>query len=85
MRFTIVPSPTPEVALTQYDGVLFPKFKPLFMPFDDTPLRHLRHNPDDAATAVVLENRSPKEITALRYRWRSFDSQGKAQNNVNFN
>jgi hypothetical protein len=83
VRFTIVPSPIPEVVLTQFDGALFPKFKPLFMPYDEaSPLRHLRHNPDDAGTAIVLENTSPKEITALRYRWQSFDSQGKVQNNA---
>lgn len=82
-KFTIVPSPIPDVVLTQYDAALFPKFSRLFLPYDESsPLRYLLHNPDEAATAIVLENRSPKEITALRYRWQSFDAQGKIQNNV---
>ncbi len=82
-QFTIAPSPSPDVVLTQYDGTLFPKFKGLFGPQDEaSPLRHLRKSLDDAETAVVLENKSEKAITALRCRWQKFDALGKVRNNL---
>jgi hypothetical protein len=83
LRFQIAPSPSPDVVLTQYDAALFPKFKPLFVPYDESsPLRPLKQSPEDAETSIVLENRSEKAITALRCRWSKMDASGKTQNHL---
>jgi hypothetical protein len=69
--------------LTQYDGALFPKFQLLFEKQDESsPLRHLALSPEDAAVALVLENRSEKAITALRWRWQKMDASGKVRSNA---
>ncbi len=82
-QLSIVPSPSPDVVLTQYDGTLFPKFKPIFNKQDETsPLRHLAVDPEEAAIALVIENRSEKAITALRWRWQKSDASGNVRNNT---
>jgi hypothetical protein len=82
-RLTIVPTPSPQVVLTQYDGALFPKFKLLFEKQDESsPLRHLSLDPEEASVALVLENKSGKAITALRWRWQKLDSSGKVRSNT---
>lgn len=78
LRSNIHPSPSPEVSVIQYDEVAFPRFRPLFenLP-ESSPLRHLALDPKEAPFAVVLENRSQKAITALRYRFVMTEDSGK--------
>ena len=78
MRFTILPSPVDDVVLVPYEEFAFPKFKQLFeVPPPSSPLRFLALDSNEAPTALVLENRSGKAITALRYRWVMTDASGK--------
>jgi hypothetical protein len=78
-RLNIIPSPTAEVSLTPYDGVAFPKFHQVFdLHSQSSPLIHLAPDPEEASIALVLENRSPKEITALSYRWVTTDQLGES-------
>ncbi len=64
--------------LARYEAAAYPKFSQLFrVPSESSPLRHLARDPEEAKTAVVLENRSEKAITALRYRWKETDDAGK--------
>jgi hypothetical protein len=82
-QFQIAPSPSPDAALAPYDAELFPKFKLLFGPFDESSRLHFLHKShEDAETSVVLENRSEKAITALRCRWIKLDGLGKSQNHL---
>jgi hypothetical protein len=78
MRLNLVPSPHPEVVVSRFDEALFPEFRPLFEGTEAP--RFLppgfRHDPSQASTVVVLENRSEKAITALRYRWDTVDASG---------
>ena len=78
MRFTILPSPIDDVVLIPYEEGAFPKFSQLFeIPSPSSRLRFLALDPDDAATALVLENSSARAITALSYRWVMTDASGK--------
>jgi hypothetical protein len=61
VRLNLVPSPHPEVVVSRFDEALPPGF---------------RHDPSQASTVVVLENRSEKAITALRYRWDTVNASG---------
>src|SRR5580698_5234624 len=67
VRLNLVPSPHPEVVVSRYDEALFPEFRPLFEGTEAP--RFLppgfRHDPSQASTVVVLENRSEKAITRL--------------------
>jgi hypothetical protein len=77
----IVPSPSSQVAITLFDEVLFPRFKPIFLPQpEDSPLRYFVRDPAEIPLTLVLENRSEKAITGLRYRWRKLDQSGKVRN-----
>jgi len=78
-RTNLVPSPCAEILLTPYGEVAFPKFGELFQAFSSSssPLRHLARDPEEAAAAIVLENRSQKAVTGLRYRWGMTDESGK--------
>jgi hypothetical protein len=68
VRLNLVPSPHPEVVVSRYDEALFPEFRPLFEGTEAP--RFLppgfRHDPSQASTVVVLENRSEKAITRLK-------------------
>jgi hypothetical protein len=78
MKFTITPSPSPDVFLSLYDNTADSKFHTIFeTPTSDSPMSHLTRPPEEAAWAVVLENRSEKAITALRYRWIASKGDGK--------
>jgi len=78
VRFTILPSPADSVVLAPYEESAFPKFKQLFeVPPPSSPLRLRAFHSNEAATALVLENRSGKAITALRYRWVMTDASGR--------
>lgn len=80
MRLKLIPSPSDYVALTPYRDGDFPTFRKIFEEMQhDSPLRHFAQNPKAAETAMVIENRSEKEITALRYRWTFVDAEGKAR------
>jgi hypothetical protein len=77
MRFDIHPSPTPAILINRFDKSLLPAFGKLFdIPSPSSPLFHLARPPQDAAVAVVLENRADKAITAWRFRWQLTDSLG---------
>ena len=78
-RTNLVPSPCAEILLTPYGEVAFPKFGELFQAFSSSssPLRHLARDPEEAAAAIVLENRSQQAVTGLRYRWGMTDESGK--------
>ena len=78
LQFNIHLSPSPDVVVAQYDALAFPKFRPLFEnPPESSPSHHLTLDPKEAGVAVVLENRSQKAITALRYRLVITDESGK--------
>jgi hypothetical protein len=71
------------VILSAYDGGAFPKFACLFEPPPpSSALRLLARPPEEAPASVVLENRSAKAITALRYRWTMTDASGKSNTRV---
>lgn len=76
VRLNIAPSPSAEVALCRYDEVAHPKFRYLFEASSDSRLTYLARDPEEASVAVVLENRSDKAITGLRYRWVLTDAAG---------
>ena len=70
MEFTITPSPVTEVIVCRYDQTQFPKFRVIFEPpATDNLVKIVAQPPEEAARAVVIENGSDKDITALRYRW----------------
>lgn len=78
MRFDILPSPTVAVVINRYEKSLFPIFDELFEnPSPSSPVFHITRDPQEAAVAVVLENRADKAITAWRFRWQLTDSLGK--------
>jgi hypothetical protein len=77
MHFDILPSPTPAIALSQYDKASFPIFDRLFeTPSPSSPLFRIARAPQEAEVAVVIENRAEKAITAWRFRWQLTDSLG---------
>ena len=78
VRLNFVPSPHPEVAISRYDEALFPEFAALFestVAPQGLPEGFL-FDPSEDLTVVVLENKSEKAITALRYRWNTVDASG---------
>lgn len=82
-RFHITPSPCPDVVITPFDGTLYPEFKQIFEPQpESSPLRYFARDPAELPLTVVLENRSEKAITGLRYRWRKLDASGKTHNHA---
>ncbi|QHN04763.1 hypothetical protein FTO74_16405 [Granulicella sp. WH15] len=77
MRLLIVPSPSDYILLVRYRAEDFPVFEKIFEePGEDSALRPFAQDADAAGTAVVIENRAEKEVTALRYRWIFVDAQG---------
>ena len=78
MEFTISPSPSPAIVLSLYDRKRFPKFQALFEPTEkDGMWRLLVQPPEEAGRAVVVENQSTKDLTALRCRWVMTTATGK--------
>lgn len=70
MDFTVGPSPGSEVVLSRFDAALFPKFRIIFEgPSSGRSLEFLAQPSDEAEQAVVMENRSDKDITAMHYYW----------------
>lgn len=70
MEFSIGDSPLPEVTFRRYVADSFPKFRVVFEPNRESgPLRFLARAAEDAEFAVVMENHSRKDLTALRYLW----------------
>ncbi len=78
IHLNVVPSPSPDILLDRYNDAVFPEFSKVF---DDPATSrlppYLLMDPDEASVAVVLENRSEKAITALKYRWEFIDESGK--------
>ena len=57
--------------------------EPIFNKQDETsPLHHLAVDAEEAAIALVIENRSEKAITALRWRWQKADASGNIRNST---
>jgi hypothetical protein len=82
-QLNVVPSPSSQVVITPFDAALFPNFKPLFVTqSEDSPLRYFARDPAEIPFTLVLENRSEKAITGLRYRWRKLDASGKIRNHT---
>jgi len=78
MEFTIGPSPSPAIVLSPYDRELFPKFQAIFETAEKEGLWQSLVQPlEEAGRAVVLENRSGKDLTALRIRWVMTSADGK--------
>lgn len=75
-RLNIAPSPNAEIVLCRYNEAAHPKFRCLFEASSDSRLVHWARDPEEASSAVVLENRSEKAITGLRYRWVLTDAVG---------
>jgi hypothetical protein len=70
MEFLLGSSPSAEISLSRYDPAIFPKFRSVFGTSDsEGSLRYLTSKPEEANTAVVMENHSDRDITALRYCW----------------
>lgn len=79
----LVPSPSSQVAITLFEGILFTKFKLVFEPQPEgSPLRYFARDPLEIPLSLVLENRSEKAITGLSYRWRKLDGSGKTHNHT---
>jgi hypothetical protein len=80
MRVNILPSPSANIALRHYregDREAF-HFLSDASPGNST-LQHIADRSDNFSTEVIFENRSEKEITALRYCWSMRDSNGKVR------
>ena len=78
MRLQLIPSPSDYIVLTPYREKDSLVFRNVFEKMqEDSPLRHFAQDPEAAETAIVIENQSQKEITALRYRWVFVDAEGK--------
>jgi hypothetical protein len=75
-QLKIAPSPSAEIVLCRYDEAAHPKFRYLFKASTDSRFLNLARDPEEASVAVILENRSAKAITALRYRWVVSDAAG---------
>ena len=78
MRVNILPSPSANIALRhnrEGDRTAF-HFLSNALP-SNSPLQHIADHSSDFSTAIIFENRSEKEITALRYCWSMRDSNGK--------
>lgn len=70
MEFSIDPSPSEQVVFSHYDPVTFPKFRIVFeRTGKNDEIQVLAQPPEEADTAIVMENRSDKEVTALKYNW----------------
>lgn len=70
MEFSVGSSPSPDVTLRRYDPTLFPKFNIVFDSSKESRLpRFLVHPAEEAECAVVMENYSEKDVTALQYDW----------------
>ncbi len=83
MRLHIISSPSNHVTLTLYTEDEFTLFRQLFEDIpDDSPLRHFAQAPESAATALIVQNHSEKDITALRYRWSFVDAGGSSRTRV---
>ena len=77
MRFDILPSPTAGIVLHRYEKFLFPMFDELFETLSPSSrIFHIARALQEAAAAVVLENRADKAITAWRLQWQLTDSFG---------
>jgi hypothetical protein len=77
LQFSVKPSPSPEVLLTRYDETLFPKFRQVFAA--QSPIGRFGPKSEESEIALVLENRSDRAITALRYRWVFVAADGKVR------
>ena len=78
MRVKILPSPSANIALRHYregDREAL-HFLSDALP-GNSPLQHIADHSNDFSTAIIFENRSEKEITALRYCWSMRDSNDK--------
>jgi hypothetical protein len=78
MGVDIVPSPSANIALRHYreeDRATF-RFLSDALP-GNSPIQRIADDPGAYSTAIVFENRSDREITALRYCWSICDNNGK--------
>jgi hypothetical protein len=78
MRVKILPSPSANITLRHYregDREAL-HFLSDALP-GNSPLQHIADHSNDFSTAIIFENRSEKEITALRYCWSMRDSNDK--------
>ena len=70
MDFTISPSPTDQIVFRRYEAALFPEFQRVFEQVGNQgAFNLLAQPPEEAARALVMENRDDKDVTALRYDW----------------
>jgi len=83
MRVKILPSPSASIALRHYreEDRTALRFLSDVLP-SNSPLQRIADDPGDYSTAIIFENRSDKEITALRYCWSMLDSDGKTTTHV---
>ncbi len=80
MDFTISPSPTHQIVFSRHDGGVFPKFQSVFEQVRNQGAFHLlAQPPEEAARALVMENRGDKDVTALRYDWVMTNRDGKVR------
>lgn len=78
MDFIVSASPSPDVLLSRYDAMSYPKFRVIFeTPPTDGPLPFLAQPAEDATRAGVMESRCDKDVTAMRYRWVTTSEDGK--------
>ena len=80
MRFKILPSPSANIALRHYregDRAAF-HFLSDALP-GNSPLQRIADHSSDFSTAIIFENRSEKEITALRYCWSMRDATARLE------
>ncbi len=78
MEFSFSPSPIAELVVSRYDPAAFPKFSAIFTAgASESPLRNWSQPPEQAEMAVVMANRTRKDITALRCRWLGTSKDGR--------
>ena len=83
LRVSVVPSPTPSVALRRYEKCLCPVFDQLFeTPSPSSPVRHLARDRQEASFALILENQSEKPISAWSFHWQMTDTTGKQRSHT---
>lgn len=70
IEFTIAASPSRDVVLSRYKFGVWPSFDAIFETLpSESPLQFMAQAADEAASSAIMENRGPRDITGLCYRW----------------
>jgi hypothetical protein len=82
MDLIVSSSPSPDIVMSRYAPDLFPKFRAVFEPDKKIPFPIVATDPAESELALVLENQSSRDLTALRFRWVMTSEDGKLRNHT---